>query len=41
MFVSVKSICGNTCEQVFVNDTSYSKVYPMKSKSLAGKELHD
>jgi Reverse transcriptase (RNA-dependent DNA polymerase) len=39
MFVSTKSIRGYTCGQVFVNDTGFSRVYPMKSKSMAGTAL--
>lgn len=41
MFVSTRSVRGYTCGQVFVNDTGFSRVYPMKSKSLAGKALSD
>jgi hypothetical protein len=39
MFVSTKSIRGFSCGQIFVNDTGFSRVYPMKSKSMAGNAL--
>jgi hypothetical protein len=39
MFVSIKSIRGYSCGQLFVNDTGFSRVYPMKSKSMAGQAL--
>ena len=40
MFVTTKSIRGNKCAQIFVNDTGFTRVYPMKSKSLAGQALN-
>ena len=41
MFVSFKSIRGHTCAQVFVNDTGFAHVYPMRSKALAGQALSE
>lgn len=39
MMSNVKSIDGNTCAQIFANDSHFVKVYPMESKSMAGDAL--
>ncbi len=41
MFFTNKSIDGNTCAQVFANDSFFSAVYPMESKSMAGDALNE
>ena len=33
MALKTKSVCGNTCCQIFVSDKGYIAVYPMKSQS--------
>ncbi len=39
LFFSHKSLDGNTCAQVFSNDSLFASVYPMESKALAGDAL--
>ena len=41
MFASTKSIRGNTCAQVFVNNMSFSKLVPMRTKGEAGQALSE
>ena len=38
-FPTHKSLDGNTCMQVYSNDSLFTAVYPMRSKQLAGKTL--
>jgi hypothetical protein len=39
MFASIKSLCGNTMGQLFVNDIGFTHFIPMKSKADAGHAL--
>lgn len=39
MFSKLKSLQGNMCAQVFVNDTDWTCAYPMKSKAKAHEVL--
>lgn len=41
MFSRTLSIRGNTCCQIFVNDTGFSKHIPLKSKGDAGDALEE
>ncbi len=41
IFFTNKSIDGNTCAQVFANDSFFSAVYSMESKSMAGDALNE
>jgi hypothetical protein len=38
-FASVKSLAGNTCGQMFINDLEFSKFVSMEKESNAGKAL--
>jgi hypothetical protein len=38
-FSKLKSLRGNTCAQVFVNDIDWTRAYPMKSKAEAHEAL--
>ena len=39
MFASHKSINGNTCAQIFANESFFATAYPMRSKAMAGQAL--
>lgn len=41
MFSTTKSLQGNHCAQIFVNNLNYSKFIPMTSKSMAGHALSE
>ena len=41
MFASKRSILGNTCAQIFVNDVGFSKFILMKEKLTAGNSLDE
>jgi hypothetical protein len=38
---NIKSIEGNTCAQIFVDDKHFVEVYPMEAKAMAGDALYD